>query len=150
MTSRDPHEATRPGPTTLHLPDARHLARVPAHVTPQQMERVRQAGYFLPQVVKPADYVPENQRQRELSFAALGALQARPGVAADDGCKASCIDWYGNARPIFLGDRVFALLGYEIVEGALSGRGAAERIGERRRISFAPGAASNGRYSPFG
>ena len=89
-------------------------------------------------------------RQRELSFAALGALQARPGVAADDGCKASCIDWYGNARPIFLGDRVFALLGYEIVEGALSGRGAAERIGERRRISFAPGAASNGRYSPFG
>ncbi len=89
-------------------------------------------------------------RQRELSFAALGTLQARPGVAADDGCKASCIDWYGNARPIFLGDRVFALLGYEIVEGALAGRGAAERIGERRRISFAPGAASNGRYSPFG
>ena len=89
-------------------------------------------------------------RQRELSFAALGSLQARPGVAADDGCKASCIDWYGNARPIFLGDRVFALLGYEIVEGALAGRGAAERIGERRRISFAPGAASNGRYLPFG
>jgi hypothetical protein len=89
-------------------------------------------------------------RQRDLSFAALGSLQARPGVAADDGCKASCIDWYGNARPIFLGDRVFALLGYEIVEGALAGRGAAERIGERRRISFAPGAASHGRYSPFG
>ena len=89
-------------------------------------------------------------RQRELSFAALGSLQARPGAAADDACKASCIDWYGNARPIFLGDRVFALLGYEIVEGALAGRGAAERIGERRRISFAPRAASNGRYSPFG
>jgi hypothetical protein len=89
-------------------------------------------------------------RQRELSFAALGSLQARPGVAADDACKASCIDWYGNARPIFLGDRVLALLGYEIVEGVLAGRGAAERIGERRRISFAPGAASYGRYSPFG
>jgi hypothetical protein len=88
-------------------------------------------------------------RQRELSFTALGALHARPGVAADDGCKASCIDWYGNARPIFLGDRVFALLGYEIVEGALGGRARAERIDERRRISFAPGAARDGRYSPF-
>jgi hypothetical protein len=88
-------------------------------------------------------------RQRELSFAALGALQARPGVAADDGCKASCVDWYGNARPIFLGERVFALLGYEMVEGAVAGRGRAERIEERRRISFAPGAARDGRYWPF-
>jgi hypothetical protein len=88
-------------------------------------------------------------RQRELSFAALGMLQARPGMAADDDCKASCVDWYGNARPIFLGERVFALLGYEVVEGAVAGRGRAERIDERRRISFAPGAARNGRYSPF-
>lgn len=88
-------------------------------------------------------------RQRELSFAALGALKARPGVAADDGCKASCVDWYGNARPIFLGDRVFALLGYEIVEGTLAGRGRAERIDERRRINFAPGAARDGRHWPF-
>jgi hypothetical protein len=88
-------------------------------------------------------------RQRELSFTALGALRARPGVAADDGCKASCVDWYGNARPIFLGERVFALLGYEIVEGTLGGRGRAERIDERRRISFAPGAGRDGRYSPF-
>jgi hypothetical protein len=88
-------------------------------------------------------------RQRELSFTALGTLKARPGVAADDGCKASCVDWYGNARPIFLGERVFALLGYEIVEGTLGGRGRAERIDERRRISFAPGAGRDGRYSPF-
>ena len=28
------------------------------------------------------------------------------------------MDWYGNARPIFIGDRTFALLGYELVEGA--------------------------------
>ena len=88
-------------------------------------------------------------RQRELSFAALGALKARAGVVADDGCKASCVDWYGNARPIFLGDRVFALLGYELVEGTLAGRGRVERIDERRRISFAPGAARDGRYWPF-
>jgi hypothetical protein len=89
-------------------------------------------------------------RQRELGFQGLGELQARPAAAADDGCRASCVDWYGNARPIFLGERVFALLGYELVEGRLGGRGADERIGERRRVSFAPGGAGReGRYSPF-
>ena len=54
--------------------------------------------------------------------------------AVDDRCRASCVDWYGNARPLFLRGRVFALLGYEIVEGTvLDGR-----IRERRRISYAP------------
>ena len=63
----------------------------------------------------------------------------------------SCVDWYGNARPIFLGGRVFALLGYELVEGRLSGSGPREQIEERRRVSFAPTAqGQNGRYSPFG
>ena len=52
----------------------------------------------------------------------------------DDACKASCVDWYGNARPIFIGERVFALLGYELVEGQL----ADGRVRERRRVDFAP------------
>ena len=78
---------------------------------------------------------------------------AQPGAARDDACKASCVDWYGNARPIFLGDRVFALMGYELVEGRLH-RGPwhdrSERLEERRRIVFAPGAARRGGvYSPF-
>jgi len=34
-----------------------------------------------------------------------------------DGCQASCVDWYGNSRPIFVGSRTFALMGYELVEG---------------------------------
>jgi hypothetical protein len=38
-------------------------------------------------------------------------------------CEVSCYDWYGNARPIFYRDRIFALTGQELVEGALlSGR----------------------------
>ncbi len=45
---------------TFRLPDARHAARVPAHVTPEQLERVRQGAYNLPQVVKPADFVDED------------------------------------------------------------------------------------------
>jgi len=80
-------------------------------------------------------------------------LRARAGGGArDDGCKASCVDWYGNARPIFLGERVFALLGYELVEGRLmDGPWQRERIEERRRVAFMPQATPwrEGRYWPF-
>jgi hypothetical protein len=79
-------------------------------------------------------------RQRALHFSALGGLDAADRPAADDACKASCVDWYGNARPIFLRERVFALLGYELVEGRLESAAGDERIEELRRISFAPGA----------
>ena len=50
------------------------------------------------------------------AFEALGRLGARP-TGQEDGCRVSCVDWYGNARPLFLRGRVFALLGYELVEG---------------------------------
>ena len=70
--------------------------------------------------------------QRRLAYA--GELDAETKGVADDSCQASCVDWYGNARPIFLGGRTFALLGYELVEGELR-RG---RIREVGRISFAP------------
>lgn len=77
-------------------------------------------------------------RQRGLSFTALGDLAAQAGPRLDDGCKASCTDWYGNARPIFLGDRVVALMGYELVEGSVQGQGRSEQIVERRRVNFSP------------
>jgi hypothetical protein len=72
--------------------------------------------------------------QRRMSMA--GELGARVEGAIDDNCRASCVDWYGNARPVFWDrDRVFALLGYELVEGRLS-EGA--RIGEVARVDFTP------------
>lgn len=73
-------------------------------------------------------------RNRDLKLGRMGRLDAHAERAVDDGCKASCVDWYGDARPIFIGDRVFALLGYELVEGRIDG----ERIRERRRADFAP------------
>jgi hypothetical protein len=73
-------------------------------------------------------------RNHTSRFEALGELAARADGSADDGCRASCVDWYGNARPLFLRGRIFALLGYEIVEGRLD-RGT---IREARRISYAP------------
>jgi hypothetical protein len=73
-------------------------------------------------------------RNESLNLKELGELAARPERAVDDACRASCVDWYGNTRPLFLRGRVFALLGYEIVEGRLDDG----RIRERRRVSFAP------------
>jgi hypothetical protein len=67
-------------------------------------------------------------------FAPLGVLETVQDTDAEDGCIASCVDWYGNARPIFIDDRVFALLGYEIVEGEVAGK----KIREIGRVSFAP------------
>jgi hypothetical protein len=70
-------------------------------------------------------------RNDKLELTELGELEAGGG-SANDGCRASCVDWYGNARPLFLRNRVFALLGYEIVEGQLAG----DRIRETRRINY--------------
>ena len=72
---------------------------------------------------------------RALQLSEAGRLQAKSRGALADDCKASCVDWYGNARPIFIGERVFALLGYELVEGGFE----RERIRERRRVDFSPG-----------
>lgn len=67
----------------------------------------------------------------DLSFVAIGtdkrltpAGELRvAGRKPRDGyrCAVSCIDWYGNARPIFTGGRIFALMGTELVEGRMAG-----------------------------
>ena len=77
-------------------------------------------------------------RRDDRRFSPAGELGAQLRGVADDDCQASCVDWYGNARPIFLGDRIFALLGYELVEGRMDGG----RIRETGRINFAPGGAA--------
>ncbi|WP_394828152.1 beta-propeller domain-containing protein [Pendulispora albinea] len=58
------------------------------------------------------------------ALAPLGIVSA--GNVASP-CETSCVDWYGNTRPIFLRDRAFALMGSELAE--LSLRPAAARIG---------------------
>jgi hypothetical protein len=75
-------------------------------------------------------FLKRDARQFDLA----GELDSNYRTAIDDRCVASCVDWYGNARPIFVGDRIFGLLGYELVEGRL-GRGG---IREVDRVNFAP------------
>jgi hypothetical protein len=76
-------------------------------------------------------------RNQSLHFEELGELEAQSEKAVDDGCRASCVDWYGNSRPLFVRGRVLALLGYEIVEGSFK----EGRMREMRRINYAPQSA---------
>lgn len=57
--------------------------------------------------------------QADLSFSFAGLLESTEPSDPDYECMVSCEDWYGNARPIFLDDRVFALSGTELMEGRL-------------------------------
>jgi len=70
--------------------------------------------------------VEENKKFHE-----LGSLVSKAGEISDD-CVASCVDWYGNSRPIFLGDRIIALMGYELIEGVIENN----EIKEVNRANF--------------
>jgi hypothetical protein len=80
-------------------------------------------------------------RNDDERFDELGELRSISESVREDGCVASCVDWYGNARPLFIGRRVFALLGDELVEGRVSGG----RMRELRRINYAAR-----RFTPVG
>lgn len=72
-------------------------------------------------------------RNDSMNFHKFGELVSRASGSENDGCRASCVDWYGNSRPLFLKGRIFALLGYEMVEGVVNNG----RIDEKRRINLA-------------
>ena len=66
--------------------------------------------------------------------AELIATRQDPNAGLPSGyeCEVSCVDWYGNARPIFTGGRYLALMNSELVEGEL----ADGKIREIRRIDL--------------
>lgn len=68
-----PATSAAPAPT-FKLPNPRHERRIPAHVTPAQFERIRQAAFNLPQVVKPADFVSEQTEGFEDHLDRLGYI----------------------------------------------------------------------------
>lgn len=73
-------------------------------------------------------------RNNALQLKEFGSLEANATSVTEDQCRASCVDWYGQSRPLFLQGRVFALLGYELVEGAVNDGG----MKEVRRLNYAP------------
>jgi hypothetical protein len=69
-------------------------------------------------------------------LADAGMITATPAdaVKTADGydCEVSCIDWYGNARPIFLGGKVYGLMATELAEAEV----VAGKVSERRRVDL--------------
>jgi len=58
----------------------------------------------------------------------LGPAKGDPTrVDPDYTCETSCEDWYGNARPFFIGDRIFALIASELIELQETSTGLIER-----------------------
>ena len=57
----------------------------------------------------------------------IGELEPSEDAEHEDySCDVSCIDWYGNSRPIFTNGRIFALAATELVEGHLVNGGVRE------------------------
>ena len=68
----------------------------------------------------------------ERRFVYAGEDDDEDGIAGYE-CEVSCIDWYGNSRPIFTDGRVFALTGTELIEGRIF----AGEIRELQRLNIA-------------
>ena len=66
---------------TLSLPSPRHAQRLPAHIGKEQFNRIRQAAYTLPQVVKPGDYIAERTAGFEDHLDQLGFVLLQKPVA---------------------------------------------------------------------
>jgi hypothetical protein len=69
----------------------------------------------------------------DLGIQRQGALSSRD--RRDDHCIVSCADWYGDSRPFFIGDKVYALLGYELIQGYWTG-GAVEEAGRANALDL--------------
>src|SRR5512139_1700363 len=77
-----PHDAAAPAsPDALNLPNPRHARRVPPHIDKAKFERIRQAAYLLPQVVKPSDYLSERTPGLEEHLDRLGLVLLQKAVS---------------------------------------------------------------------
>lgn len=73
------------------------------------------------------------QVNKDTSLGYVGSLQGADGEPHEDySCEVSCVDWYGNSRPIFTMGRVFALSGTSLVEGEVTDR----LVREIRRVDL--------------
>jgi hypothetical protein len=81
-------------------------------------------------------YVHFFSANRELQLEDAAQLKGNPPEEDESTssyeCLVSCYDWYGNSRPIFFRDRIFALIGGEVLEGKLVGG----RVTESARLSL--------------
>ncbi len=136
-------ESTALGVTTIGLSNAPVMGQTAwLHRALQADERSHSFNFrrdaFMDVVALPVIYAPEEKRYDwywpdeasdvhmtyfgltpDLNLQLLGELVGR-GTEEDD-CEVSCTDFYGDSRPFYISDRIYALLGYELIEGYLSG-----------------------------
>jgi hypothetical protein len=104
------------------------------------VERIRQSGRWWWR--SRASDVSFLEVDAEGAVSSIGALRAHEKSTHEDySCEVSCIDWYGNTRPIFTDGRIFGLSGTELIEGVFADRA----IQERRRINLTGPPASRRR-----
>ena len=72
--------ATSP-PEPFSLPNPHHAKRVPPHIGKEQFNRIRQAAYTLPHVVKPGDFIAERSAGFEDHLDKLGLVLLQKPVA---------------------------------------------------------------------
>ncbi len=71
----------------------------------------------------------------DMTLYPMGAVfQSASALTLDDRCRVSCEDWYGAARPFFIGERIFGLIDYELIEARAFG----DEIVELSRTSAMP------------
>ncbi|MBW8828137.1 MAG: helicase [Burkholderiales bacterium] len=75
------HNKTPAKPDALKLPHAKHASRVPQHLTAEQVARIQQNAYTLPQVVKPADFIDEHTPGFECYLDTLGMILLQKAAA---------------------------------------------------------------------
>ncbi len=80
-----PPRPARPKPEPQKLPIPDHARRVPPHIGPAQLQRIRSAAYNLPQVLKPADIADASAAEIEQRLDAQGFILLQKAA--------------GNARP---------------------------------------------------
>ncbi|HKR24672.1 MAG TPA: beta-propeller domain-containing protein, partial [Allosphingosinicella sp.] len=73
---------------------------------------------------------PVGELERRFTYA--GEDDDEDGIPGYE-CEVSCIDWYGNSRPIFTDGRLFALTGTEMIEGRIF----AGEVRELQRLNIA-------------
>ncbi|MGB6229323.1 MAG: beta-propeller domain-containing protein [Litorimonas sp.] len=121
---------------TVDLPD-RHEAEGRAQALNMRVDKDGGALIGLPTVSAEDGDIWDEKRTTDMTFLradavgrldGAGSLRGDPSrIDPDYSCETSCVDWYGNARPFFVGNRIFALIAAELIEAELRGGTVAER-----------------------
>ncbi|MEP3224340.1 MAG: beta-propeller domain-containing protein [Parasphingorhabdus sp.] len=79
--------------------------------------------------------------------ALAGQKEADIETHEDYACEVSCIDWYGNSRPIFTGGRIFGLMGTALVEAKMI-NGKVKEVARLELTNPIPGVEGLGKRVP--